>query len=213
MDQLRIAEILRYLSTGFMVVAVAYICEPETMQRQLERLDTLGTTFLVFVVGTLVFHFYRGVFHTWLIFPLKDRLEKGRKNVRNYLREKHPPMNRRQAELFWFVVRSKLPDNVRQGMRNEASAIHILYVAGLCCCAGGFYSLCFGNCLRACVFLVAAVPLGLAALYNDIQFEKLEEMTLRSFGENSLDEDTGTVADLVKRMGFVEGQAKTTRKR
>ena len=202
---LRIDEVLRYLSVGFVLWGILYACNPTEVSALAMKGGIPGVSVAAFVFGALMFYVYRPLVQTWCLYWLKDCFAGESGTTRLWLMNRYSAIpNRRQAELFWYLVRNETPDHFQQGMRHEASGIHMLYMSSLLFFAGFGYSfsLIGEHWVLQLLLIIAGIILGGAALVQDMQFEKLEEFALRSFDEITLD-------GYAQKLGFLPDQEST----
>lgn len=101
MDKLGLSEIIRYSATGFVVIAIAYVCEPVSVKAIVSDLGALGLPVGAFVLGCLVFFVYRPTIYKLLLFRVLDSLH--RANIRNVLMQRYAIKRRTEAETLWDI--------------------------------------------------------------------------------------------------------------
>jgi len=186
-------DIIRHGAVGAVALGIAYGLNSDFIKGHAETLGLGGVGLALLVFGIGFYYAYRPLVMTRLLFPLKDYLARKSGNLRRYLRNRYEPMSRLEAELFWYHVRAEHPTPSQTGMRREASGIHFMYMSSLLFLIGFVYSCCAG---RPSFFLgVAAIVVWPAALFQDMQLEKLEEFALCSRDMEEIDK-------LALRLGF-----------
>ena len=195
MDKLDFEQILRYLTIGFVVTGLAFVCEPELIYEYIEKLGPAGYTFASFTVGTLLYLIYRNTFYPYIFIHLKDRLTTD--NYRMFLKNKYGVQDKRQAEVLWFTFQNLNLMNEYKNLRVYSSSIHLLYMSFLSSLAAALY--CWGDCqsVKAIYLFVFAVLCAVSALMSDIAAEKGELYLLK---ELEHDKGDSFITDLVNRL-------------
>ena len=196
---LRIDEVLRYLSVGFVLWGILYACNPTEVSALAMKGGIPGVSVAAFVFGALKFYVYRPLVQTWCLYWLKDCVAGESGTTRLWLMNRYSAIpNRCQAELFWHLVRNETPDHFQQGMRQEASGIHMLYMSSMLFVSGSLYSLALSGNLCGLPLILSAIGivLGGAALGQDMQHEKLEKFALQAIDESMLDK-------YARKLGFL----------
>ena len=123
MTNLSLSDILRYLATGFVILLVAYACEPTVVKNLFDLLGAAGIPVAAFVFGSLSFLVYRPTLYTLILFRLLDFVHQD--NVRHNLMKKYEFKRKMDAEVFWSVLkRAKLEEEFKR-IDLDSSGVHL----------------------------------------------------------------------------------------
>jgi len=132
MKDFSLSTALRYIFPSLVAYSYLYMCDATLAKQIFDTLGILGTISLVFL-GSVIYLLYRPIFDTF-IQRLQDKFRHNSDNYRTYLKKRysHYNISSREAQLLYMMIRDKyLKDNYSQMMRETASGIHLLYLAGI----------------------------------------------------------------------------------
>jgi len=178
MERFDLDQILRYLTIGFVMTGLAFLCEPQRLSALIKELGSIGFPVAAFTIGTLTYLTYRSTVYTFLINPLKDRLTSH--NYRVFLKAQYGVKSSLQAEVLWYTIRDLYVKEGHQRIRVHSSGIHLLYMSALSFCAASFYCLARGQQTKVYYLAIASIILGLSGLLTDISVEKQELLLLEN---------------------------------
>lgn len=179
MTNLTLAQALRHLVFGFVVLGCAYVYEPSKVALLLERLGNAALPIVALVTGVLGFYVYRAVLYEHVILRLMDKIHP--ENVRTILMDRYVLRDRLQAEHLWRLIQETHLPARRENLELGSAGTHLLYMTGVVATATGI--LLFikdGRSLSALVVLMVGLAFCASALVSDYYLERGITLSLRS---------------------------------
>ena len=178
MEKFDIEQILRYLTVGFVMSGLAFVCEPQRVLALTKELGVVGFPFTAFTIGTLTYLTYRATLYNFLINPFKDYLTS--LNCRVFLKDEYKVTSSIQAEVLWYTIRDLRLKEAHQSIRVHSAGIHLLYMSAFSFCVAMVYCLADGQQAKTLYLAMGSIILSLSGIITDINVEKQELLLLKS---------------------------------
>lgn len=197
MDKLKLDEILRYLTIGYVIFAVLYYCERPWVTDIFSIVGAAGSLVAAFVIGSLFYLIYRALIYNLILFFVVDRLYSP--NVRRTLIQRYTVASYFEADALWKALQNepRIKDQLPP-VNLRSSGIHLLYMTAIVNISGASYlALQCAVAAPLWVMLLVALACGAAAITSDIYVEKQVKLLFTMIG-------TESVTRVVTEAGYVE---------
>lgn len=197
MAEFKIAEVIRYLSTGMLLFLIFYLCDPSTTSRILTDFGTVAGPLVVFVTGTVFFLVYRILIYNLILFKILDRVNSD--NVRDQLTKRYNIQGKYEAEIVWKSISRVVMKQDNSVLDLPSSEVHLLYVTSIITAAGSLilgltdFPSAYDVWHVLITLLSTSLLTGAGALFYDYRIEKLEGFALKS---SNLDSITGYLSKI-----------------
>jgi len=163
-----------------------YISNPSFIKELAESLGTLlsiiGIISFVFL-GSVIYLVYRALLYNMLILHIQDFFRRKPGNYRTYLKQ-HYGIGTHEAQQLWLQIKGKyFKDCYSQPMKEIASGIHLIYLAGFIAIPFAFWNLTYSSFTLKWPFLVIALIFLLGAFFLDRSYEDIEVRFLYSLDD------------------------------
>lgn len=188
MKDLSLTSALRYMFPGIVAFFYVYICNPSFVQKTIKSLETLLAVMVIIsfiFLGSILYLLYRPIYN-FVVLPFHDFCRRKSDNYRTYLKKHYSnyKIGTYEAMQLWIQIRDKyFPDRYSQAMKETASGIHLVYLAGITALPFAFWMLAIGNFTLLWLFLSIALICFLGAFFLDRSYEDIELRFLYSLDD------------------------------
>ena len=194
MKDMKIAEGLRFLSSGVILFAYAYVFCENTVRDFAKAAGPVGLPMVLLIGGSVIYFIYRPLLYDPLIKRLQTGHKRERPNYRQLLMDEYGISFKNSDRLFIQIRDTYLYERYTD-LKTRAAGIHMTYLASLLAMPCILLSALAGDWTKLCVFTAICGLAFVAGFLNDGAYEEKETDMLLSLGQEKRDE-------IANRLGF-----------
>ncbi len=187
MPKTSIYEAIRILFPGVILYLILYVIYPQELSEFAQSSGTIGFPLILFVIGSLIYFFYRSTIYDPIIERLQYIWNPFGTNYRQEFINRYD-ISFDQASRLFLIIRNEYLKEKYNKLELQASGIHMLYQASIICLTVGasiFFIDTFYN--KSIILLVLGCLLFFAAYFLDSQYESIERDMIIGLGWDKID--------------------------